>query len=99
MKAGLSLAVLALIGEVSSIELRSLERPQDEICDGDDNDGRDLEDEGDPDDDIVDDDGFVRQWDSNQREQGLTMLDGTIRMFEDAKPSDEVANGDKDDDK
>lgn len=40
MKTGLSLAVLALIGEVSSIELRALEFPMDEICDGDINDNR-----------------------------------------------------------
>ena len=100
MKAGLSLAVLALIGEVTSIELKYLNRPQDEFCDGDEMDGRDLEDEGDPDDMIVDDDGFVRQWDSTQREiSTLTMLDGTIRMFAETKPSDEVANGDKDDDR
>ena len=97
MKTGLSLAVLALLGHVSSIELRNLERPADEICDGDAMDNRQLEDEGDVDDDIVDDNGFVKQWD--QRELGLTMLNGTIRMFSEELPSNEVANGDKDDDK
>ena len=66
MKTGLSLAVLALIGEVSSIELKYLDRPQDEFADGDVMDGRDLEDEGDPTDDIVDDNGFVKQWDQRE---------------------------------
>lgn len=97
MKTGLSLAVLALIGEISAIELRALEFPMDEICDGDIMDNRQLEDEGDEDDDIVDDNGFVKQWD--QREVGLTMLDGTITMLSDELPSNEIANGDKDDDK
>jgi hypothetical protein len=60
-------------------------------------DGRELDDEGDVNDAIVNDNGFVKLWD--MREFGLTMLDGTIRMGELAKPSDEVANGDKDDDK
>jgi len=40
MKAGLSLAVLALIGEVSSMTLKNLEMPMDEICDGDTADNR-----------------------------------------------------------
>ena len=64
MKYGLSLAVLALIGEISAIELKTMEAPSDELCDGDRDDDRQLEDEGDDQDAIVDDNGFVRQWDA-----------------------------------
>jgi hypothetical protein len=38
------------------------EKPSDEICDGDSADDKELEDENDPNDLIVDDNGFVRQW-------------------------------------
>lgn len=38
------------------------EKPSNEICDGDSADDKELEDENDPNDDIVDDNGFVKQW-------------------------------------
>ena len=91
LKFGLSLAVLALIGEVTAIELKTL-RESDEICDGDAADDKELEDEGDDEDGIVADDGFVNQW-KDQREFALLGL----RMLE--KPSDEVANGDESENK
>jgi len=46
------------------------EKPSDEVANGDKDDDKELQDEGDPKDDIVDDNGFVRQWDSTQRNVG-----------------------------
>jgi len=66
LKYTLSLAVLALIGEISATELNQLhmlgEIPSNEVCDGDANEDRELEDEDDPEDEIVDDNGFSHQW-------------------------------------
>jgi len=70
-----------------------MERPSDELCDGDRDDDRQLEDEGDAEDDIVDDNGFVKQWDATQRE--LTQIKSVVREL----PSDETANGDVSDNK
>jgi len=91
LKFGLSLAVLALLGEVSALQLKTL-RESDELCDGDRADDRELEDAGDAEDDIVDDTGFVNQW-WDQRE--LTQLSSALNE----KPSDEVANGDESENK
>lgn len=91
LKFGLSLAVLALLGEVSALQLKTL-RESDDLCDGDRADDRQLEDAGDPDDDIVDDDGFVNQW-WDQRE--LTQIQARLNE----RPSDEVANGDESENK
>ena len=66
MKYSLYIAVLALLGEVSATELRQLQlisvKPSDEVCNGDANEDRELEDEDDPNDMIVDDNGFSHQW-------------------------------------
>jgi hypothetical protein len=37
-----------------------MDKPSDEVANGDKADDKQLEDEGDPDDDIVDDNGFVK---------------------------------------
>ena len=66
LKYAMSIAVLALLGEISATELKQLQnladKPSDEVCDGDANENRELEDEDDADDDIVDDNGFSHQW-------------------------------------
>ena len=80
------------------------EKPSDEICDGDSADDKELEDENDPEDLIVDDNGFVRQWlvqldeqkhhkskKNHKRSKSLAQLND--------KQSDELCDGDSADDK
>jgi len=96
LKFGLSLAVLALIGDVSATQLvaRLNEKPSDEVANGDEAENKEIEDEGDDEDGIVDDDGFVNQW-KDQHE--FTEVMTRARLNE--KPSDEVANGDESENK
>lgn len=80
-----SLAVLALIGQIQAIKLH---REQDEIADGDAADGKQVEDEWDPADDVVDDNGFARNW---------VQTGSTLRMNTKAytkREQDEIADGD-----
>lgn len=67
------------------------EKPSNELCDGDSADDKELEDENDPEDPIVDDNGFVRQW--------AVQLKSKINMGNGEKPSDEICDGDSADDK
>jgi hypothetical protein len=41
---------------------KNKELPSNEVCDGDEAEDKELEDENDPNDDIADDNGFVKQW-------------------------------------
>ena len=81
--------------------------PSDEVANGDRDEDRQLEDEEDPDDDIVDDNGFVNA-SKNNRElmQTQGVLDGPFVMPSFAGSihgvplySDELANGDSADDR
>jgi len=53
-----------------TIRMLGEEKPSDEVANGDKDDDKELQDEGDAKDDIVDDNGFVRQWDSTQKSLG-----------------------------
>jgi len=82
------------------------DKPSDEIADGDRDDDRELEDEDDANDDIVDDNGFSHQWlqlDDSVKVP-LTKKEPAGKKLSQAKSgnvkySDEIADGDKDDDK
>lgn len=63
--------------------MKTIEAPSDELCDGDRDDDRQLEDEGDEEDGIVDDNGFVRQWDAEQRESTALQLGSTMKDLTD----------------
>ena len=80
-----------------AVEAARLEdgRYQDTIADGDDADGREIEDEMDANDDIVDDYGFARNWGWNLRgTQGdLLQIDSELNIasemrFEDGTPAE-----------
>ena len=100
--------VLALLGLSQAVRIG---REQDEICDGDSADGKELEDEWDPNDDIVDDNGFVRNW-GMENLANKDMLQIASQVTRRHRPrdnqalltaimrySDEIANGDEADDK
>ena len=86
------------------------EKPSNEICDGDSADDKELEDENDPNDDIVDDNGFVKQWlvqldtekhhgkkhHKKNKKHKRSKSSDAVQL---ERYSDELANGDKDDDK
>merc|ERR1711990_550275 len=81
--------------------------PSDEVANGDVSENKQLEDEDDPDDDIVDDNGFVNAYkESRQYMQTEGVLDGPFTMPTWSGSvhgiplySDELANGDSADDK
>lgn len=50
------------LGAQTNMKSKIHEKPSNELCDGDSADDKELEDENDPNDDIVDDNGFVKQW-------------------------------------
>jgi hypothetical protein len=89
-------------------------RYSDQIANGDDDDDKELEDEDDPNDLIVDDNGFVGQWDLDaSKVPQWVQLDSEINMGnqksmktlqkvqvdEKAKFSDELVDGEQEDDK
>ena len=71
-----------------AIQEMNIDSPSDELCDGDRDDDRELEDEEDPEDPIVEDRGFSHLWVQTKDQDDDT-----------AKYSDQLANGDRDDDK
>jgi len=76
--------------------------PQDEVANGDRDEDKELEDEDDPNDVIADDNGFVNQFKGKGGNFVGTNADMRIRhraRFPFEKPSDEVANGDRDEDR
>ena len=94
---------------------KAQELPSNEICDGDEADDKELEDENDPNDDIVDDNGFVKQWlvqlysengkkpskhHKKAKKAKKTKRSKSMDALQLQEPySDQLANGDKDDDK
>jgi hypothetical protein len=48
--------------KAKAVKSKSGVKPSDEVCDGDENENRELEDENDPKDVIADNNGFVNQW-------------------------------------
>lgn len=97
--------------EAEARSVAQLKRESEELCDGDKADDKEVEDEWDPSDDIVDDNGFTRNW---------VQLDSQINMghhhhhkkhnrpshkrnmqtkYTVTKYSDELANGDSADNK
>ena len=87
----ISIAIFALLCNIATAtqapihDLTLLQRPSDEIADGDSADDKELEDVNDPEDIIADDTGFGRNW---------VQLKSQVR-----KESDEIADGDAADDK
>jgi len=80
------------------------ELPSNEICDGDSADDKELEDENDPNDDIVDDNGFVKQWNLQLKSKmGLPATKPKLLAQTKSKakelPSNEICDGDSADDK
>ena len=75
----------------SRAQMRSMDQPSDEVANGDVSENKQLEHEGDHNDDIVEDTGF-----SGSR--GHTIGSRVQKRSMD-KPSDEVANGDSSEDK
>ena len=93
----------------SKMNLGNQDKPSDELCDGDSADDKELEDENDPDDIIVDDNGFVKQWlvqlknkkkhhgkKHHKKNKKLLSISEALQL---TRYSDELANGDKDDDR
>lgn len=73
-------------------QLRIKEKKEsDELCDGDKADDKELEDEADPEDCIVDDNGFVDAW---RDDRSYIQTGSRVRKY-----SDELANGDSMDDR
>jgi len=78
-----------------------LKKESEELCDGDGADDKEVEDEFDPDDDVVDDHGFVRNWLQLDSEMSLGHHHKKHHhhnhedlQYEVTKYSDELANGD-----
>ena len=86
---------------------------QDTIADGDSSDGNEIEDELDPNDMVVDDYGFRRNWgwdlrgttgdlvqlNSEMRYENGRPIDNQMLLYKLSKYSDTIANGDYSDDK
>ena len=88
----LTLAVLALLFNLAEAKhqhhahhLVQLQKESEELCDGDAKDDQEIENETDPNDKVVDDYGFARNW---------VQIKADVR-----KESDEIADGDSADDR
>ena len=77
------------------VQTGSNDNPSDELCDGDRDDDKELEDVNDPEDMITDDNGFVHQWLMTGQEN----MDEAEGKPKKTKFSDELCDGDKDDDR
>jgi len=82
------------------MRLRARDLPSNEVANGDVSENKELEDQDDPEDEIVDNNGFVNQW---KRKGDIAQVRAVSfnQMRRSARdiPSNEVANGDKSEDK
>ena len=98
MKVTLALACL-----MASTEAKRLAEPYSEtVANGDHFDDREIEDEWDPKDWVVDDNGFTRNWGLPTRpaaEEAIGISENQMQLYKMMKYSDTISNANADDDK
>jgi len=94
------------MGNKNKNKSKAKELPSNEICDGDSADDKELEDENDPNDDIADDNGFVKQWLVQEKAQIANITEeakpkslAQTKSKAQELPSNEICDGDEADDK